>query len=640
MLTKTSRLIVNAGILGAAAVLMVTAGSVLAQTGEMVSLRSDSVPPDSMSVESSQPAVTPDGRYVVFLGSPTNLVPGVTAGYQIYLRDRVAGTVELISVNSAGTPGNSSSNAGPTVSDDGCRVVFSSYASNLVAGDTNGAQDVFVRDRCSILPTTSAVSVGISGAAVGNRGSNEARLSGNGQFVVFSSAADLVVAGPATSNTSDFLYVRDLSIGSTSLLGTFVDSNNATKPISGSQPDISADGSRVAFFGFRALSSAETFWQIYLYDRNSPGTVKIVSADAAGNPQNGLGGISTIHIPAISGDGHVVAFVSTSNTLVAGVTDGNRHVYVKNVDTGAIELADVSSAGVVGDNNSSGSGSGDRPSISSDGTWVTFWTHATNLAPNSPFNSVILRNTVTRQTTLLTTQETSSVPAISGDAAGRYIVFFSSAPLDPRFPTAVSAYTVRGYFLLDQFMLNFVTGWNLVGNSSSGSLNVASAFSDTSKVTTVWKWVPATSKWAFYAPSMNSTDLAAYAASKSYDVLSTVVGGEGFWVNAKTTFTAPLPSGTAISSASFQGMASGWNLIAIGDNKTPSQFNALVGATTPLTTLWAWDAAQANWYFYAPSLEAKGGTALTDYITSKVYLDFTANSKTLGPGAGFWVNKP
>jgi hypothetical protein len=464
MLAKSSRFIPNTRILGAAAVLMATAGGVLAQTGEMVSLRSDGVPPDSMSVESSQPAVTPDGRYVVFLGSPTNLVAGVSAGNQIYLRDRLAGTVELISVDNAGTPGNSSSNAGPAVSDDGCKVVFSSFASNLVTGDSNGAQDVFVRDRCSTPPATSAVSVG-TGGAVGNRGSNQARLSGNGRYVVFNSAADLV-SGTVTSNTSSILYVRDLSSGSTSLLGTYVDSNSATKPISGSWPDISTDGSRVAFWSYGLLTT-ETFWQIRLYDRGAQ-TMKIVSSDAAGNPQNGTGGVSTIHIPAISGDGRIVVFASTSNTLVSGVTDGNRHVYVKNVDTGAIELADVSSAGVSGNSSSSGSGSGDRPSISLDGTWVTFWTQSTNLAPNSPFSSVILRNTVTRQTTLLTSQSTPSVPVISGNAAGRYIAFFSSAALDSRFPTAVSAHTVRGYFLLDQSPVIDVRTYVPAANAGAG----------------------------------------------------------------------------------------------------------------------------------------------------------------------------
>ena len=77
-------------------------------------------------------------------------------------------------------------------------------------------------------------------------------------------------------------------------------------------------------------------------------------------------------------------------------------------------------------------------------------------------------------------------------------------------------------------------------------------------------------------------------------------------------------------------------------------FNLSLSATPPaagvvpinLTSLWAWDTALSKWYFYAPSLEAQGGTALTDYITSKAYLDFTQHSKKLGNGLGFWVNKP
>ena len=52
--------------------------------------------------------------------------------------------------------------------------------------------------------------------------------------------------------------------------------------------------------------------------------------------------------------------------------------------------------------------------------------------------------------------------------------------------------------------------------------------------------------------------------------------------------------------------------------------------------MWAWDAGQTNWYFYAPSLEKSGG--LSSYITSKSYLDF--GTKALSPTTGFWVNKP
>ena len=115
-------------------------------------------------------------------------------------------------------------------------------------------------------------------------------------------------------------------------------------------------------------------------------------------------------------------------------------------------------------------------------------------------------------------------------------------------------------------------------------------------------------------------------------------------MNAKTAFTAQLPSGDAVPSGSFQGIGSGWRLIAIGDNPTPRGFNAALSTTPPaagttpinVNSLWAWDAARSNWYFYAPSLDASGG--LSAYIASKNYLDF--GTRTLDPTTGFWLNKP
>lgn len=191
-----------------------------------------------------------------------------------------------------------------------------------------------------------------------------------------------------------------------------------------------------------------------------------------------------------------------------------------------------------------------------------------------------------------------------------------------------------------------LAGWNLLGNSSSNALFMSSAFGDQTKVTSVWKWIPGTSRWAFYAPSMLGADLAIYAASKSYDVLSTVAGGEGFWVNARTAFNATPPTGTPIASAPFaSALGSGWSLISIGDNKTPRDFNNSLSATQPgngavaatlLTTLWAWNSSQFAWFFYAPALDNSG--TLAAYAVSKSYLDF--GSKTLTPGTGFWVNKP
>ncbi len=192
---------------------------------------------------------------------------------------------------------------------------------------------------------------------------------------------------------------------------------------------------------------------------------------------------------------------------------------------------------------------------------------------------------------------------------------------------------------------NIVKGWNLLGNSSSGALDVASTFGKPTVVATVWKWVPSKNVWAFYTP-LQTDGGAVYAASKGYDFLTTVNAGEGFWVNAQSSFSAALPAGTSVSSASFRTtLTPGWNLIASGDNKTPSQFNQALNiappptGTTPinLITLWSWDASLASWYFYAPSLEASGGTALSDYATGKGYLNY--GTRSLDPTTGFWVNR-
>lgn len=199
--------------------------------------------------------------------------------------------------------------------------------------------------------------------------------------------------------------------------------------------------------------------------------------------------------------------------------------------------------------------------------------------------------------------------------------------------------------------VGLVNGWNLLGNSVNAPITVATTFGDANQVATVWKWLPASSKWAFYSPVLEDGGLA-YATGKGYDFLTTINGGEGFWVNAKAAFTAPLPAGTVVPTHSFQDqpdptqnrLLKAWNLIAVGDNVTPGVFNLGLSASPPatgtiplnVTTLWAWDSATGNWNFYAPSLGAAG--ELVNYITTKGYLDFGA--KRLDPTMGFWVNKP
>jgi hypothetical protein len=169
-------------------------------------------------------------------------------------------------------------------------------------------------------------------------------------------------------------------------------------------------------------------------------------------------------------------------------------------------------------------------------------------------------------------------------------------------------------------------------------INVATAFADTHQFATVWKWVAAQIVWSFYAPGLAAQGGTVLAdASKSYQVLNNVAGGERFWVNVKQPASVGVTQGQNISVASVGStLLKGWNLVSVGEAATPKLFCDAQG--TGVTTLWAWDAAGSAWYFYAPALDASGG--LTIYLVSKSYLDFAAGSHTLGQGVGFWVNKP
>ncbi len=195
---------------------------------------------------------------------------------------------------------------------------------------------------------------------------------------------------------------------------------------------------------------------------------------------------------------------------------------------------------------------------------------------------------------------------------------------------------------------NLVSGWNLLGNGMNNAITVSSVFGISSQASTVWKWVASTGIWAFYTPTQTDGG-AAYAATKGYSFLTTINAGEGFWVNANAPFTTLFVGSGAVSTSSFadggsKALSSGWSLIAIGDSRTPSGFVNGIAVVPPaaglvsttVTTLWAWDATQTGWYFYAPSLVNAGTQA--NYIASKSYLDF--GTKTLTPTTGFWVNRP
>jgi Tol biopolymer transport system component len=152
-----------------------------------------------------QPAISADGRFVSFASYATNLVPGDTGGLaDVFVRDRDAQVTQRVSVGPGGQQTNGGNSLVPVISAHGRFVAFTSFASNLVAGDTNNSPDVFVRDREA--QGTQRVSVGPGGQQA-NNDSYSAAISADGRFVAFTSKASNLVAGD-TNNARD-VFVRD-----------------------------------------------------------------------------------------------------------------------------------------------------------------------------------------------------------------------------------------------------------------------------------------------------------------------------------------------------------------------------------------------------------------------------------------------
>jgi Tol biopolymer transport system component len=162
--------------------------------------------------EASAAGISNDGRYVTFLSYASNLVPGDNNGFaDVFVHDRVTGATHLVDRSTAGQQAQGGDTAsGGAISADGRYVTFDSSAANLVAGDTNGAQDVFVRDRTA--GTTQRVSVAGGGGQADDE-SFASSISADGRSVAFASFADNLVPGD-TNGTTD-VFVRDRTAGTT-----------------------------------------------------------------------------------------------------------------------------------------------------------------------------------------------------------------------------------------------------------------------------------------------------------------------------------------------------------------------------------------------------------------------------------------
>ncbi len=380
-----------------------------------------------------------DGRYDAFDSISANHVASDTNGFgDVFLCDRLMGVTSLVSVSTAGTQGNGVSDVG-SVSSSGRFVVFQSVATNLVAGDTNGVADIFVRD--TMLNTTVRASLSDTETEL-NGASANATITSDGRYVVFGSDATNAVASD-TNSTRD-VFVRDLVSGTTTRVS--VTNAGAQGTAWSDLPSISSDGRYVAFYSGSTLTASDTYGgnDIFVRDTVANTTTQISMSSA------GVGGNGHSTSPRITPDGRYVAFVSSATNLEAGDTNNVGDAFVRDTMLNTTTRVSYGVGGAQLDATVT------ALSVSNDGQRIAFASRATNGLAGDTNNALdaFVRDRLTATTIMVSTSplgepsdlgiRNATSPSLSGD--GHTVTFSSESRniVGPGFTTvaAPSEYAV------------------------------------------------------------------------------------------------------------------------------------------------------------------------------------------------------
>jgi hypothetical protein len=438
---------------------------------------------NSLPLSSSEsPEITPDGHYVAFYSSATNLSAGANHGGEVYVRDMVAGTTICVSTNSHTILGASAFSYNHAISGDGLYVAFESSSNaslamqanqrsgyvfrfNMSAGTTDivntnafvppqpaeeinnlamspdGRFIAFIGNTNGMDGTTSAiyrwdaqsgttllVSADLSGNSPSNSICDSPRIDPSGRYVTFLSGAPNLVTNLLTGDYH--LYLRDTVGSVTKLLD--VDTNAIGSSVSpATVPRLNDVGGFVAFESLDAnlvVNDRNHDYDLFIRDVSN-GTNELISARYPALPSASPNGSSIIYVHAISADGQRIAFVSEADNLIENDTNGFRDVFVRDLLVGTNILVSANTNGLPGDNLSF------EPAISANGRYVAFTSSADNLVPNdgNRWPDVFVRNLATDQTFLVSVKnsgvvsgnQSSRTPMIGSD--GRYVAFWSFA---------------------------------------------------------------------------------------------------------------------------------------------------------------------------------------------------------------------
>lgn len=524
-------------------------------TTVLASVGARSINPTTPTGSSESPDITPDGRYVAFFSTATNLVAGVPVGGDVYVRDLVAGTTIWAStgaraallaalkvsnavsynqalsadgqfvgyeVSSGTTPGSSRPGVilryqvGTGVTDlvhTNATVQAASYEDIrsldmspdgrfiVFIANTNGSATTCVQLWDSTTGMASLISGDPNGQVELYSTCDSPTISPTGQFVCFLSSA----TGLTTNDLSvDYnVYLRDTVSGSLTLIN--VDTNGVSSSAnSATLPVMTADGQFVAFDGDDGTlvplddnKASDVFLRVV-----TPGSTELISVHEPSLPSAAANGLSSLGQNSVSSDGRYVVFDSDADNLTLNDTNAGPDVFVRDLVTGAFSLVSVDTNGFSAD---AFSGEG---TISSDGRYVAFSSSADNLAPgdNNRAQDVFVRDLQTATTTLVSVNSTgtgpgngnSSAPIIGSD--GRYVLFTSSAR-----NLAPGTFTGINLFLRDR-QAGATTALTTTGLSAGPSMSLDGrrvAYGTGSLPTTLCVW-DATAGARLYTNSLSS----------------------------------------------------------------------------------------------------------------------------------------
>jgi WD40-like Beta Propeller Repeat len=449
----------------------------------LVSVGATSTNASVLTSSSESPGITPDGRYVVFFSTATNLVPGLRIAGEVFVRDMIGGTTAWASVAARSVFQSlyGSTNAisyNSAISDEGRYVVFETstnvgvtfnstgiilrhdmqsgvtdlihsnanvpmlsyenihnldmtpdgrfvaFVANVGTPATNSA--IYLWDAQT--GTRTPVSVNLGGELPANAFCDSPSVSSDGQYVAFlCDAAGLVANSPVAGFN---VYSRDVQVGVTKLLN--VDANGAGSGVNPTVvPVISQDGFCVAFEtrdgnlvpGDRNRSS-----DVFVRD-TSADTTELISERHPSLPSLTPAGPSGISSFSVNWDGQCIAFTSDSDDVTLNDTNGLQDVFVRDLFTGTNALVSAAL------NGGPANGISTEPAINANARYVAFTSSATNLVldDNNNADDVFLRDLETGTTTLVSLSTdgihsgngASYSPMLGGD--GRFVLFRSKA---------------------------------------------------------------------------------------------------------------------------------------------------------------------------------------------------------------------